>query len=67
MVLCLHEVEVVIQFLNARNESPAEIRCQLVTVYGNDMTVRRTVVKWQTVTASSTPHKTLVQDAVTKR
>ena len=53
-----HEVEVVIQFLNARNDSAAEIHCQLVTVYADDMKV-----KWQIVTAS-TQHKTRVQDTI---
>jgi hypothetical protein len=60
-----YEVEVVIQFLNARNESAAEIRCQLVILYANDMTVERTVVKWQTLTASTT-HKVHMQDTNTK-
>jgi hypothetical protein len=59
------EVEVVIQVLNARNESAAEIHCQLVAVYVN-MMVQLTVVKWPTLTAS-TPQKTNVQDTIIKK
>lgn len=53
-----HEVELVIQFLNARNESAAEIHCQLVTVYANDTKVKRQIV------TASTQHKTHVQDTI---
>jgi len=75
-----HEDEVVIQFLNARNEPAAEIHCQLVTVYANDMmvkwqTITASTPQWQAVTASkpqwqtvtaSTPHKMHVQDTIIK-
>ena len=39
------EARSVIRFLNAKGESPAEIRKQIVAVYGNVMN-RQNVTKW---------------------
>jgi hypothetical protein len=39
------EVHSVIQFLNKKGEAPAEVNCQIVSVYGDDMN-RQNVAKW---------------------
>jgi hypothetical protein len=40
------EVRAVIRFLNAKGETAAEIHCQLVSVYGEDVMNRQNVAKW---------------------
>jgi hypothetical protein len=40
------EVCAVIRFLHAKGETAAEIHCQLVSVYGEDVMNRKNVVKW---------------------
>ena len=39
------EVHSVIWFLNKKGDAPAEVHCQIVSVYGNDMN-RQNVAKW---------------------
>jgi hypothetical protein len=40
------KVHAVIQFLYAKEKTAAEIHCQLVSVYGEDVMNRQNVTKW---------------------
>lgn len=39
------EVHSVVRFLNEKGEAPAEVHCQIVSVFGDDMN-RQNVAKW---------------------
>lgn len=40
------EVHSVIRFLNKKGEAPAEVLCQILSVFGDDMS-RQNVAKWR--------------------